>query len=171
MVQAKSSTLRQGRGELLRKLNEAMRRSSGLGVVFSQAVARKLGIGASDLECIDIIALDKAVTAGELARATGLTTGAVTGIVDRLERAGYVRRERDLADRRKVHVKMLPRAMAKAAAQYGPLAAAVDDLLTGYSDAELTLLLGFFTRSAEVMQREIERVAGSPNRARRTATR
>jgi DNA-binding MarR family transcriptional regulator len=168
MAQVKSSTLRESRSELLRKLNEAMRRSSGLGVVFSQAVARKLGIGASDLECIDIIALGNEVTAGELASATGLTTGAVTGIIDRLERAGYVRRERDLADRRKVHVKMLPRAMAKAAAHYGPLAVAVDGVLAGYTDSELTLLLGFFTRSTEVMQREIERVAGSVERRKRT---
>src|SRR5215470_11755945 len=80
---------------LLAALDRQMRESSGLGVVFSQTVADRLGMASSDLECLDFIALRGVATAGELAEATGLTTGAVTGVIDRLEKAGFARRERD----------------------------------------------------------------------------
>src|ERR1700744_359744 len=82
-------------------LMNSMRETSALGVLFSQAVASRLGIASSDLECLDIVVLRGPVTAGELATATGLTTGAITGVIDRLEQAGFVRRTRDAADRRK----------------------------------------------------------------------
>ena len=127
---------------MLHLLNREMRQSSGLGVVFSQAIASRLGIGASDLECLDIVALRNDVTAGELAFATGLTTGAVTGVLDRLEQAGFVRRERDAKDRRKVRVRLEPGTLAKAMPYYRSLERTMKKLLTAYSDAEIALLLG-----------------------------
>ena len=86
------------RAALLQELEEAMRRSSAQGVLFGQAVANVAGISGSDLECIDILYLEGRVTAGRLAEVTGLTTGAITGVIDRLEKAGYVRRERAKVD-------------------------------------------------------------------------
>ena len=105
---ASVSRNRAGREGLLTALERGMRKSSAQGVLFSQAVAARLGITSSDLECLDIICLNTRVTAGELAAATGLTTGAVTGVIDRLEQAGFARRERDPTDRRKVFVCALP---------------------------------------------------------------
>ena len=96
------------RASLLGELEEAMRRSSAQGVLYGQAVANVAGIANSDLECMDILYLEGRVTAGRLAEVTGLTTGAITGVVDRLEKAGLVRRERDETDRRKVFIAVVP---------------------------------------------------------------
>src|SRR5204863_6012401 len=96
------------RAALLRELEEALRRSSSQGVIFGQTVANVAGISGSDLECLDFLNLEGRVTAGRLAEVTGLTTGAITGVVDRLEKAGLVRRERDEADRRKVFIATVP---------------------------------------------------------------
>src|SRR5438132_13819427 len=98
------------RAALLQQLEEAMRRSSAQGVLYGQTVANVAGIANSDLECMDILYLEGRVTAGRLAEVTGLTTGAITGVVDRLEKAGLVRRERDEADRRKVFIAVVPAA-------------------------------------------------------------
>ena len=162
--QAKRRAASLGRDEMLHLLDREMRQSSGLGVVFSQAIASRLGIGASDLECLDIVALREDVTAGELALATGLTTGAVTGVLDRLEQAGFVQRERDAKDRRKVRVRLLPGTLAKAMPYYRSLERTMKKVLAAYSDAEIALLLGFFTRAREVMVSEIERLQAAPAR-------
>src|ERR1700756_1345431 len=85
------------RAALMQELEEAMRRSSAQGVLYGQVVANVAGIANSDLECMDILYLEGRVTAGRLAEVTGLTTGAITGVVDRLEKAGLGRREGDHA--------------------------------------------------------------------------
>src|SRR3979490_2342239 len=72
------------RTALMEELEHAVRRSSALGVLFGQTVASRIGISSSDLECLDFLNLDGRVTAGRLAELTGLTTGAITGVVDRL---------------------------------------------------------------------------------------
>jgi len=131
-----------------------MRKSSAQGVLFSQAVAARLGITSSDLECLDIICLNARVTAGELAAATGLTTGAVTGVIDRLEQAGFARRERDPTDRRKVFVCALPAVERRIGPLYRSLQQTVAAELAGYADKELTLLLDFLTRAARTMVAE-----------------
>ena len=82
----------------------AMREGSALGILYSSSVARTLGISPGDLECLDFVATHQPVTAGALAGATGLTTGAITGVIDRLEKAGFVQRIRTDSDRRKVLV-------------------------------------------------------------------
>ena len=91
---------------LLNELHLEMRRMSAQGVLLSSAVAEHAGISSSDLECLDyiVMAAPEAITAGQLAASTGLTTGAITGLIDRLEKAGFVRREHDREDRRKVRV-------------------------------------------------------------------
>src|ERR1700743_1419267 len=90
----------------------AMREVSGLSVLHSQAMATALGINSTDLECLDLVMMRGRLTAGELAGLTGLTSGAITGVIDRLERARFVRRERAADDRRKVFVEVLPSVQA-----------------------------------------------------------
>ena len=131
------------RAALLQELEEAMRRSSAQGVLFGQTVANVAGISGSDLECLDFLNLEGRVTAGRLAEVTGLTTGAITGVVDRLEKAGLVRRERDEADRRKVFVVVVPEAVARIGQFYLPMQQAMHKVWNGYSDEELRLLLRF----------------------------
>jgi DNA-binding MarR family transcriptional regulator len=131
------------RAALLQELEEAMRRSSAQGVLFGQAVANIAGISGSDLECLDFLNLEGRVTAGRLAEVTGLTTGAITGVVDRLEKAGFVRRERDEADRRKVFIVTVPENVASIGQFYMPMKRAMEKLWDGYSDTELQALLRF----------------------------
>ena len=134
---------KKSRAALMQELEEAMRRSSAQGVVFGQAVANVAGISNSDLECLDFLNLEGRVTAGRLAEVTGLTTGAITGVVDRLEKAGFVRRERDETDRRKVFIAVVPETTARIAQFYVPMQRAMQKLWSTYSDAELKLLLRF----------------------------
>ena len=139
------------RAALMRELEHAVRKSSGLGVIFSQTVASAVGISSSDLECLDFLNIEGRVTAGRLAELTGLTTGAVTGLVDRMEKAGLVRRERDEEDRRKVHIVMVPEALGRIGRFYEPLQKAVTKDWEGFTDAELRLVLRFMTQGYDTM--------------------
>jgi DNA-binding MarR family transcriptional regulator len=135
------------RDELIAALNLAMRTVSGQGVLYSQALAERLGINSTDLECLDIILTRGPLTAGDLARASGLTTGAITGVVDRLGRAGFVKREPDREDRRKVLVRALPAVEKKVAPLFKPMEQAALAVLSTYDDEALALLLDFLVRS------------------------
>ncbi len=150
---AKSPT----RAALIADLNRAAREASGLGNLFGQAVAERLGLNPTDIECLGALGSGD-VTAGDLARATGLTTGAITGVIDRLEKAGFVRRERTRDDRRKVYVRMTAAGRAAGEAHYGSLDRAVDRLAARYNPAEITLLTEYFDRSRAIMLREIEKL-------------
>jgi DNA-binding MarR family transcriptional regulator len=130
------------RPALMAALNAAMREVSGQGVLYSQQVAERLGINSTDLECLDYV-MRGPVAAGALAEMTGLTTGAITGVIDRLERAGFVRRESDPDDRRKVLVRALPAIDKKAMPLFAPMAHHTAAQLARYSDGDLDLLLGF----------------------------
>lgn len=154
------------RAKLLADLDREIRQASGLGVVFSQAVAQRIGITGSDLECLDFIVLRRVASAGELAEATGLTTGAVTGMIDRLEKAGFVRRERDAKDRRKVLVQVLPAAERRLWPIYASMKKSMETLLSSYTDAEIELLHGFTAKSARIMAEEIAKQRAKPTRSR-----
>lgn len=136
------SSSRRSRPELIAELSAALREVSGLGVLYSQAVAAKLGMNSTDLECLGLVAAGP-VTAGALATATGLTTGAITGVIDRLEEAGLACRERDPDDRRKVRVRALPAAFERIAPLFAPMEAAALEALSSYRVEELALLLTF----------------------------
>lgn len=139
------------RAALVQELEHAVRRSSGSGAIFGQTVASYAGISSSDHECIDFLNLEGRVTAGRLAEVTGLTTGAITGVVDRLEKAGFVRRERDEKDRRKVFIALVPENVARIAKCYEPIQKAMLELWSRYSDAELQLLIRFADEGYKVM--------------------
>jgi DNA-binding MarR family transcriptional regulator len=140
------------REEMMTALNALLREVSGHGVLFSHAVASRLGIGSSDLECLGYL-MDGPQTAGALAEATGLTTGAITGVVDRLEKAGFARRERDPHDRRKVLVRLEPTALERAMPYFAPMERATRSVLAGYADKELALLLDFLAKSRDTRAR------------------
>jgi DNA-binding MarR family transcriptional regulator len=142
------STKSKKRRELEAALNGAMRDVSGQGVLYSQAVAERLGINSTDLECLDHISRGP-VTAGRLAELTGLTTGAITGVIDRLERIGLARREHDPDDRRKTLVRILPAVLQRVMPLFEPMERSAMAVLSNYSDDELALLLDFLTRARD----------------------
>jgi len=135
---------------------------SGLGVLYSHAVAARVGLAPTDLECLGYLA-DGPVSAGALAEATRLTTGAITGVIDRLERAGFATRQADPADRRRVLVQATPAAMARVAPLYAPLEQAALGALQDYNDAELSLLLDFLQRSGEAALTALAELLSEPS--------
>src|SRR5262249_21091677 len=126
------------RAEVLAALSGEFRQLSAATVMFHQAVADRLGMNVTDHKCADILERNGPMTAGELAERTGLTTGAITGVIDRLERAGFVRRAKDPGDRRRVIIEPLRKRMARV---IGPLfesmARASAELCARYTTEEL----------------------------------
>src|SRR5690349_6043779 len=96
------------RAQLMADLDLTMRKIGAQSMLLGQAVADRVGMNAGDLDCLDMLSWQGPLTAGQLSEMTGLTTGAITGVIDRLERAGYVRRESDPNDRRRVIIRPDP---------------------------------------------------------------
>jgi DNA-binding MarR family transcriptional regulator len=117
-----------------------------------------MGLNRTDARCLDIIEWIGQVTAGRLASESGLSTGAVTTVLDRLERAGLARRVADPADRRRVLAEITPEAQRLAEEIYAPLASAAATELERYSEAELALLRDFLRRGRALQEDHIERV-------------
>jgi DNA-binding MarR family transcriptional regulator len=140
------------RADLIGGLTGAVRRQVAWTVLHNQAIADRLGMSATDLHAINLLDIEGPMTAGRLAELISLTTGAVTGVLDRLERAGIVRREPDPADRRRVIARLVPDGMERVVAEYAAIGAAVEKLYAGYDDAQLALLTDYATRSAEATQ-------------------
>ncbi|MFG2281220.1 MarR family winged helix-turn-helix transcriptional regulator [Streptomyces asoensis] len=118
-------------------------------MVGQQEMAQRLGLNVTDLTCFGYViqAGENLLTAGELAARVHVTTGAVTGILNRLERAGYVTRRPDPGDRRRVRVAAIPSAVARAYALYEPYYARLDALFADYSPEETAVLTDWFTRA------------------------
>lgn len=112
-------------------------------VLHNQVVAQKVGLGASDSQFLSLLGQHGPLTPGRLAELTGLTTGSVTGVIDRLERAGYARRERDGGDRRKVLVTLVPEAMAGMSEHYREHAEHLQQVLAARGPEELRVIAAF----------------------------
>jgi len=136
------------RTQLIDALNSVIREVSGQGVLYSQLVAGRLGINSTDLECLDYV-MRAPVTPGALAEITGLTTGAITGVIDRLERAGFVYRDRDPEDRRKVYVRALPAVEERIVPLFEPMERSAMGVLSRFDDDQLALILDFMTSSRD----------------------
>ncbi|MEJ2852135.1 MULTISPECIES: MarR family winged helix-turn-helix transcriptional regulator [unclassified Saccharothrix] len=111
------------------------------------AGAEAAGLHATEWYALSQISLDGPLTSGELATATGLTTGATTRLIDRLERAGYVRRTSDPADRRKVRVEVVPESLARIDEVVAPARAKIAEVLARYTDDQLDTLFDYFTHA------------------------
>jgi DNA-binding MarR family transcriptional regulator len=125
---------------------------------FDEAAGARLGINRTDQRCLDIVEREGRLTAGELARASGLTTGAVTAVLDRLERAGYARRVRDSTDRRRVLVEPTERTKRLVAEIYEPLGREGARELRRFSFDELRLIRDYLRLDRELKERHLERL-------------
>jgi DNA-binding MarR family transcriptional regulator len=124
------------------------------------ACADRLGLHSTDWGCVLLLneALPEPLTAGQLAELTGLTTGAVTGVLDRLEGAGYVNRTRDPVDRRRVVVRLVPESMARTGPMFEGLIADMRALHGDYTDEELSVFTDMLTRSSEILRTHARRI-------------
>jgi DNA-binding transcriptional ArsR family regulator len=139
----------------------AMRRNGSIMQLLGQVSAERIGINVTDLNCLNIVALAGPMTAGELARATGLTTASITGVLDRLEDGGFVRRERDPKDRRRVIVTLNPGpGLREIGPTFGPLVRAWREAAAGYSDEDLRLLLDFQLKLEQIVRDQLARLRG-----------
>jgi DNA-binding MarR family transcriptional regulator len=154
-----SGTGPQERAELELAFATAMRRTGSLMQLMGQAAADRIGINNTDLNCLNILSFSGHLTAGELAKATGLTTASITGVIDRLEEAGFVRRERDPHDRRRVVVRLsLDKAVSDVASVFAPMLRDWREMATRYSDDELRLIVDFYGRVEQVFRKHLIRL-------------
>ena len=153
------------RERLLRELGDAVRANQRATDLVDEAAAELMGINRTDAKFLDLLDQHGQMSAGDLARECRLTTGAVTAAIDRLERAGYAQRVHDPADRRRVLVRPTERTRRLSWEMFGPMADAARDLVDGYSDDQLALLVEFHRLGRELQERQAamirERIAGS----------
>ena len=141
--------VKRSRPELLKNLDQMLRKVSAQSVLISDLVAQLVGLNSTDLECLDLLLLAGPTTTGKLAEHTGLTSGATTAVIDRLERAGFVKRHRDANDRRRVLVEIVKKSVDRITPLYVPLQSRVAQLNRQFSDAELASVVDYMTRALE----------------------
>ena len=134
--------------QLMEMWSEEIQRAGTLTVLHTNAVSQRVGLSATEFEAIDVITRNQPITAGKLAVFCGLTTGAITGLVDRLVGAGYIKRKNDPNDRRKVLLMPIENGMRnkKIRRLYMPIAQGYEKVASAYSKDELVLLIDAQTK-------------------------
>ena len=127
-------------------------------VLFRNATSRKLGLNSADSACLSFLSIHGVSTPTELASYTGLTTGATTAMLDRLEKAGFIRRKPNLEDRRGVVVEIDPHYTELAMPLVAGVQKAHNELLATYSDKELEVIADFLTRFTKNVTEQTERI-------------
>jgi DNA-binding MarR family transcriptional regulator len=140
--------------QLFQRLINEVRASQTATQRFDQAVADSLGLNRTDMRCVDILDREGRMTAGELAAQTGLTSGAITTAIDRLEQRGFARRVRDGDDRRRIYVELTASAREQASGFYTEHAQLAESLYAQYTEAQIELLLEFVHRSRAFNERK-----------------
>lgn len=158
-----SPARRRDREALLARLRDLGRAMSTQTVFLHQAIAQTIGLNATDTKCIDLIlrAPGAILTAGQLSELTGLTSGAITHILDRLEKRNFVERERDTADRRKVFVRVRPESLAPVLPRYEAIGQAYIALVEQYRDEDLRLICDYLEKTSSVSRRELAKLAAA----------
>lgn len=144
------SNKKSNRREIIAKIADLLREQSTQTVLFHAIIAEQFGLHTTDHKALDIIVKSDRMTAGQLAETTRLTTGAVTGVIDRLEKAGFVRRVFDSNDRRRIFVELVPDTVERMAPVFAPIQKQTESLLGKYSDAELVVIADFVEQCVEL---------------------
>jgi DNA-binding MarR family transcriptional regulator len=153
------------RAELLQRLEMAGRASSVATVMFHTAVAARQGLSASEEKALDLLERSGPLTAGELARQSGLAPASVTGLINRLEQKGFARRIQNPSDRRSILVEVdTERLYARVAPLFADWTRALEELYAGYSDEQLEVILHFLTEAARRQQEATARLTGDEGR-------
>ncbi len=136
---------------------DSWRRLVARALVFHEAVAERLGVNATDLKCLELAVGEDEITPTRLAELTGLTSGAITGVLDRLERRGIVRRAADPDDRRRVVVRVDPERAKEITALYAPFLAATSELLADWTPDARAALTAYLVGVGDALEAEIVR--------------
>lgn len=146
------------RQDLIDQIHQQVKDQGNLNVLLVNAIAQRVGLSAPEFECASLIREHGPFTAGELARRCQITTGGMTGMIDRLERAGVVRRTADPHDRRRVIVEAVPspERRKKIVALYGPLSRDFTALLNTYTDEQLLFLAEFMSTVTAMFGKAID---------------
>lgn len=147
---------RRNRKAVIDAVSSAGRQMSASSVMFHARIAEKFGLSVTDWRAWDLVIRHGPLTAGDLARVTGLTPGAVTGLMDRLEKAGTVRRVRDSQDRRKILVRAREQSFHERLAKslFSPMLQAAEELYAIYTDDQLRTIADFMTRMAALLSEQ-----------------
>lgn len=146
------------RDEILQRLGSEVRASQRATDMVDELVCQLLGINRTDARALDLLDEHGRMSAGELAAQSGLTSGAITAVIDRLERAGLAHRVSDPADRRRVLVELTSKAVAGSLDLMGPLAEEGAQLSERYSDEQLELFIEFMRVGREMQERHAQRL-------------
>jgi MarR family transcriptional regulator, organic hydroperoxide resistance regulator len=139
-------------------LMTATRKLTRSSLMLQYAIAEKMNLNPSDAECIDFLMEMGPSTAGDLAKVTRLTTGAITSVIDRLEKAGFVKRQSDPNDRRKVVISLIPKKHEKGKQYYAAMAKDVYELFSGYNETKLKSLLQHSDALTAIFQKHAEKI-------------
>ncbi|PKV89442.1 MarR family winged helix-turn-helix transcriptional regulator [Streptomyces sp. TLI_146] len=148
----------------------AMDRMIALAHFGQQDIAARLGLNVTDLTCLGFLVeaslAGESLAAGDLAERARLTTGGITGVLNRLEKANYAHRQADPEDRRRVRVVMDEYAQARILAVYGPFYERLGALFADYGPEEVAVLADWFTRAKGLMQESLDEIRGGDDTAR-----
>ncbi|MFI1098563.1 MarR family winged helix-turn-helix transcriptional regulator [Streptomyces sp. NPDC020917] len=151
------------RADLLAELSLAARHYTAAYALFNQALADHFGLHPTDVQCLNLLSMEAdPVTIGRIGELTGLSTGAATRLVDRLERAGYATRTRDPEDRRRVLVTTVPERMAAFGQVWNELSGAWWQMFDDYDEEHLALLLTHMRRTVDLTAAQITRLRSGP---------
>jgi DNA-binding MarR family transcriptional regulator len=153
---------------LLVELTREIRKMSVGTIGFNRTVAEKIRATLTDIVCGNILDLMGPMTAGRLADETGLTTGAITGVIDRMEAAGHARRVGDPKDRRRVVLETCAAGHREVGPLYDSIGKHFAQLLSRYSDKEVAIILDFVTRNNALLREETAKLRASDGNARET---
>ena len=132
-----------------------LRKMTSYSALMSTHIATKLGMNSTDMEVADLLSWNGPLSAGELMALSGLTSGAVTGVVDRLEAAGMVTRTINQSDKRKICIELDYSGVKKVVALYKKHSEETERLLATYTESELQLLASFLEQINQITKREI----------------
>jgi DNA-binding MarR family transcriptional regulator len=159
-VTSEDADARRRKRRLTNSIKESLRELSIQLSLLNHQVGAHLDIRDVDLDCLDLVARHGPLSPTALARRAGLHPATMTGILDRLERAGWITRERDPADRRAVAVSARRERAAELLGLYAGMNGSMDRLCAGYGEDELTLLADFLRRTADAGRGATEELAG-----------
>jgi DNA-binding MarR family transcriptional regulator len=125
-------------------------------VLFHTALAERLGLNPTDHKCVDVLMRRGAMTAGQLAEVTGLTTGSITTALDRLEKAHFIKRVPDPQDRRKVILEVIPDRLPEMVPLFEGLVNSYSQMLSDYSEDELRLILEFLEKTIQITDEQAQ---------------
>ncbi|MET1176630.1 MarR family transcriptional regulator [Peribacillus simplex] len=149
---------------LLESLTQRLQRYGMRSVLFQQNMAQKIGVSHTDLKSAEILNETGPITAGELSKITGLSTGSVTALINRLEKSGYVKRERDQLDGRRVMIVPIPERQEQIKLHYQSLSVATKELCSAYNEQELILINEFVVDITKIMDKENDKLMSERER-------